>query len=204
MPKFTIAKGTKVAEAMPDFKGNLSSSYKSRNSDYLAELDPALKFDPTKKLDPNDIEKELEIGKDDGESITIEGMPTGLFENELTVQLWKPVKIRGYTFSVADNLTLDQTRIEKTPAVGGDFPFLYATYQNERTSQPIDTFWNRLPPPLLREGNKVQTPWLTAFLHDPHMIRPAAQLRMPRFHFGKDEKASSKETDIAGQLLRRA
>ena len=27
------------------------------------------------------------------------------------------------------------------------------------------------------------------------MIRPAAQLRMPRFHFGKDEKASSKETD---------
>ena len=41
----------------------------------------------------------------------------------------------------------------------------------------------------------MQTPWLTAFLHDPHMIRPAAQLRMPRFHFGKDEKASSKETD---------
>ena len=50
----------------------------------------------------------------------------------------------------------------------------------------------------------MQTPWLTAFLHDPHMIRPAAQLRMPRFHFGKDEKASFKETDSAGQLLRRA
>ena len=39
MPKFTIPKGTKVAEALPDFKGNLSSSYKGRNNDYLAELD---------------------------------------------------------------------------------------------------------------------------------------------------------------------
>jgi cbb3-type cytochrome oxidase cytochrome c subunit len=195
MPKFTIAKGTKVADAFPDFKGNVSSSYKNRNSDYLAELDPSLKFDPKKKLDAALIEKELEIGEDDGESITIEGMPTGLFENELTVQLWKPVKVRGYTFSVADNVTLDKTRIETTPAVGGDFPFLYATYQNVRTSEPLDSFWNRLPPPLLREGLKVQTPWLTSFLHDPHMIRPAAQLRMPRFHFGKDEKASSRETD---------
>ncbi len=193
MPKFKIAKGTKVAEAMPDFKGNLMSSYKSRANDYLAELDPSLKYDPKKNLGPNEIEQELEIGKDDGEEITIEGMPTGLSENELTVQLWQPVKIRGYTFSVADNLTLDQTRIEKTPAKGGDFPFLYAAYQNDRTNAPIETFWNRLPPPLLREGNKVQTPWLSAFLHDPHMIRPAADLRMPRFHFGKDEKASFKE-----------
>ena len=50
----------------------------------------------------------------------------------------------------------------------------------------------------------MQTPWLSAFLHDPHMIRPAAQLRMPRFHFGKDEKASFKEAGRAGQLLCRA
>jgi cbb3-type cytochrome oxidase cytochrome c subunit len=196
MPKFTIPKGTKVAEALPDFKGNLSSSYKGRNNDYLAELDPTLKYDPKKKLGPNEIESELEIGKDDGDEIVIEGMPTGLSENELTVQLWKPVKIRGYTFSVADNLTLDQTRVVKTRGAGGDFPFLYATYQNEQTNLAVDSFWNRLPPPLLREGNKVQTPWLTSFLRDPHMIRPAAQLRMPRFHFGKDEKAGSKERDI--------
>ncbi len=195
MPKFTIPKGTKVAEALPDFKGNLQSSYKGRASDYLAELDPTLKYDPAKKLGPNEVESELGIGPDDGEEITIEGMPTGLSENELTVQLWKPVKIRGYTFSVADNLTLDQTHVQKTRSSGGDFPFLFAAYQNEQTNLPVETFWNRLPPPLLREGNKVQTPWLTSFLRDPHMIRPAAQLRMPRFHFGKDEKSGSKETD---------
>ncbi len=194
MPKFTIAKGTKVAEAFPDFKGNLSSSYKGRANDY-AELSAGITFDAKKKLDAAVIENELEVGKDDGEPITIEGMPIGLFENELSVQLWQPVKIRGYTFSVADIVTLDRTRIERTPASGGDFPFLYATYQAERTGSPLDTFWNRLPPPLVREGNKVQTPWLTSFLHDPHMIRPAVQLRMPRFHYGKDEKASTAETD---------
>ena len=126
--------------------------------------------------------------------ITIEGMPIGLFENELTVQLWQPVTIRGYVFNVGDNVTLDQTKVEKTPPVGGDYPFLYAAYQAERTGNPIDTFWNRLPPPLLREGKKVQTPWLTSFLHDPHPIRPAAQLRMPQFHYGKSENVRSTET----------
>ena len=47
----------------------------------------------------------------------------------------------------------------------------------------------------MREGNKVQTPWLTAFLKDPHMIRPAAQLRMPRFHYGKSMQIPSHETE---------
>ncbi len=51
-----------------------------------------------------------------------------------------------------------------------------------------------MPPPLLREGNKVQTPWLTGFLKDPYAIRPAAQLRMPRFHYGKSDKSPSQET----------
>ena len=47
----------------------------------------------------------------------------------------------------------------------------------------------------MREGNKVQTPWLTSFLKDPHLIRPAAQLRMPRFHYGKSETIPSRETE---------
>ena len=129
-----------------------------------------------------------------GSSVTLEGMPIGLFENELTVQLWQPATIRGYTFNVGDNVTLDQTKIEKTPPVGGDFAWLFATYQAERTGNPFESFWNRLPPPLLREGTKVQTPWLTGFLKDPHMIRPAAQLRMPRFHYGKSDQVPSRET----------
>ena len=194
MPKFSIAAGVKVEEAFTNFNVNLRSSQTARATDYLAELYPNITYDPNKKLDSGVIEQELGMAPDDGSPITVEGMQTGLFENELTVQLWKPVTIRGYTFNVGDNLTLDQTKIQKSPPVGGDFAWLFSTYQSERTGTTFETFWNRLPPPLLREGNKVQTPWLTSFLREPHPIRPAAQLRMPRFHFGKSVETPSLET----------
>jgi cytochrome c2 len=196
MPRFTVPAGVKVADAFTNFKTNVRSSYEARGTDYLHELYPALKYDAAKKLGPDEIEKELGLTADDAESpITFEGMPTGLFENELTVQLWQPVTIRGYTFNVGDNIALDQTKVQKTESNGGRFPWLYSTYEGERTGKSIDTFWNRLPPPLLREGKKVQTPWVSAFLKEPHPIRPAVQLRMPRFNYGKTVNVRSKETE---------
>jgi cbb3-type cytochrome oxidase cytochrome c subunit len=88
--------------------------------------------------------------------------------------------------------------------VGGDFAWLFSTYQSERTGSTFEAFWNRLPPPLVREGNKVQTPWLMSFLSEPHPIRPAAQLRMPRFHFGKSVELPSTETaDLANYFAAR-
>ncbi|MFO0891040.1 MAG: hypothetical protein U0790_18085, partial [Isosphaeraceae bacterium] len=195
MPKFEIPGGTKVAEAFTDFKGSLRSSYTQRGNDYLAELYPGLTHDPKKKLDAENIEAELGVKPDDGAPVSIEGMPIGTFENELTVQVWKPVTIRGYTFNIGDNVTLDQTKIRKVPGVGGDFAWLYATWAQERAGTSFEAFWNRLPPPLLREGNKVQTPWLALFLLDPYAIRPAAQLRMPRFHYGKTMTTPTHETE---------
>jgi cbb3-type cytochrome oxidase cytochrome c subunit len=197
MPKYTIPSGVKVAEAFADFKTSLRSSYTARNTDYLKELYPELSYDPNLKLDADNIETSLKLSADDGSPITIEGMPIGLFERELTVQVWRPVTIRGYTFNVGDNVTLldDETKIQKTPPVGGDFAWLFATYQSERTGTSIDTFWNRLPPPLLREGDKVQTPWLSSFLRNPHAIRPAVQLRMPRFHYGKSPVLPSSDPE---------
>ncbi len=126
---------------------------------------------------------------------TIEGMPIGVFENELTIQVWKPVTIRGYTFNVGDNVTLDQTKVQKSAPLGGNFAWLFATYQQERTGTSFESFWNRLPPPLVREGNKVQTPWFALFVRDPYAIRPAAQLRMPRFHYGKAVGTPTREAE---------
>jgi cbb3-type cytochrome oxidase cytochrome c subunit len=205
MPKFIIPAGVKVAEAFTDFKGYLRSSYTARGTDYIPGLYPTLAYDPQKKLDPGSIEAELGLGPDDGSKpITIEGMPMGLFGDELTVQLWRPLTVRGYTFNTGDNVTLDQTKIQKAPAIGGDFAWLYATFQAERTGNSFDSFWNRLPPPLLREGNKVQTPWLSAFLRDPHMIRPAAQLRMPRFQWASSRTVPARETeDLANYFAAR-
>ena len=111
-----------MAEAFTDFKANLRSSYTNRGTDYLAEFYPGLTYDPKKKLDADKIEAELGLEPDDGTPVTIEGMPIGLFENELTVQLWQPVTIRGYTFNVGDNVTLDQTKVKKTPATAATSP----------------------------------------------------------------------------------
>jgi cbb3-type cytochrome oxidase cytochrome c subunit len=195
MPKFTIPEGTNVADAFTDFKGNVRGSYNQRANDYIPELYPDLSFDPQKKIDPSNVESELKLKPEDGKAVTLEGMPIGLFENELTVQLWKPVTIRGYTFNVGDNVTLDQTKVQKIPAVGGDFAWLFAAQAQERTGSAYESFWNRLPPPLVREGNKVQTPWFALFLRDPYSIRPAAQLRMPRFHYGKAVGVQTRETE---------
>jgi cbb3-type cytochrome oxidase cytochrome c subunit len=204
MPKFTIPDGTAVTEAFTDFKASLRSSYSGRANDYIPEIYPGLSYDPKKRLDADSIEAELGIKKEYGNEdqkddrkgpLTIEGMPIGLFENELTVQVWKPVTIRGYTFNIGDNVTLEQTKIQKTPALGGNFAWLFATQAQERTGTAFESFWNRLPPPLVREGNKVQTPWFALFLRDPYAIRPAAQLRMPRFHYGKAIGQLSRETE---------
>ncbi len=194
MPQYTIASGTKLDDALTSFKANLSSSYKNRGSDFLKEFYPGLTYDEKTPLAPDKIEAALALKPDDGAPVVFEGMPIGVFENELTVQLWKPVTIRGYTFNVGDTLTLDKTKVMTKDANGGNFAWLFATYQSERTGAEFSPLWNRLPPPLIREGKKVQTPWLTAFLKDPYPVRAAVNLRMPRFHFGKADDSPADET----------
>lgn len=43
------------------------------------------------------------------------------------------------------------------------------------------------PPPLYREGVKVQTPWLFSFLKNPDQLRFTTVLRMPQFNLSDDE-----------------
>ncbi len=192
MPKYTVAAGAKLEESLTDFETNVRVAYNNRNNDFLKELYPKLKFDP--KASADELIKGLPAH--DGKPVVIEAMPAQALEDELSVQLWQPVTIRGFTFNVGDTLTLSKSKVGLTPADGGNFAWLFATTQAEKTGTDFPTFWNRLPPPLLREGAKVQTPWLTSFLKDPYMIRPAANLRMPRFHYGKDDvKTPALETE---------
>jgi cbb3-type cytochrome oxidase cytochrome c subunit len=55
---------------------------------------------------------------------------------------------------------------------------LYKDYKNARAA---------LPPPLLREGERVQPEWLFRFLRDPFKVRPMTVLRMPKFNMSDDE-----------------
>jgi hypothetical protein len=47
--------------------------------------------------------------------------------------------------------------------------------------------WQRVPPPLVLEGEKAQTPWLFQFLRYPSVIRPITLLRMPQFNMNDAE-----------------
>src|SRR6185437_16918735 len=99
MPKYTIAPGAKLEEAMTNFATNVRVAYNARANDYLEQFYPGLTYD---------AKKQPELKPYDGQGVTLEGMPIGLFEDELTVQLWKPVTIRGFTFNVGDNITLNR------------------------------------------------------------------------------------------------
>ena len=46
-----------------------------------------------------------------------------------------------------------------------------------------------LPPPLIREGERVQPKWLYQFLLDPGTVRPpdSMRLRMPKFNMSGEE-----------------
>lgn len=176
MPEFTIPAGTKTSDALPQLAANIDASFNgggmSRNKDY-PELYPGVSFD---------FNTPPVLTEEDGAAITFSAMPTQTFEDELTVQLWAPTVIRGYRFNIGDQLILNKTKIKRSDPDGGGFAWLQAHVQAEK-GVDFAAAWNKLPPPLVREGLKVQTPWLTSFLKDPYMIRPATILRMPRFHF---------------------
>ncbi len=76
-------------------------------------------------------------------------------------------------------------------AVGGDL----ATYllprvlelNGEINRTKGEEAWGWVPPSLVGEGKKVQPQWLHSFLLEPHPIRPAVMLNMPKFNMSPDE-----------------
>lgn len=109
-------------------------------------------------------------------------------------ELWQPTLIEGNTFEMGVNLVPvpASTVHRKFPGLGGDLTrlLLPRVLELERTSNPQakgTEAWGWLPPPLMGQGNKVQTGWLHDFLLDPHPIRPAVFLRMPKFNMSSAE-----------------
>ncbi len=47
--------------------------------------------------------------------------------------------------------------------------------------------WAWLPPTLVGEGEKTQPEWLYTYLLEPHLIRPATVMRMPRYNLSRAE-----------------
>jgi hypothetical protein len=107
---------------------------------------------------------------------------------------WENVLLNGKAWQAGlQNLLIPTSTIEKRYAPEGGFlaRLAYPTVVSEEikinpNAKP-DEAWSWLPPPLHGEGRKVQTEWLHDFLLDPHPIRPAAVLRMPKFNMSNDE-----------------
>jgi mono/diheme cytochrome c family protein len=83
-----------------------------------------------------------------------------------------------------------------SPAYGGAFADLmvdYLTRKDPQRFKPDDpdnqTARSVLPPPLNREGERVQPNWLYGFLRNPGIVRPAdyMALRMPKFNMSPEE-----------------
>jgi len=139
---------------------------------------------------------------DDGRPMVFDDYGDELFEDEeyepslleYAFQLWRPVVLGGHGYQVGESPLSVPARliVKKSPSDGG---FL-ATYllphvvKAEKAVNPNvkgSQAWGWLPPPLLREGAMVQSDWLHDYLLDPHTIRPAALLRMPRFNMSTEE-----------------
>jgi cbb3-type cytochrome oxidase cytochrome c subunit len=94
---------------------------------------------------------------------------------------------------VNDKLVLNEPSAvnlkESKPAIGGQFGEFLAVALSKTASKPAWDMWFRVPPPLVRQGMKVQPAWLHQFLLDPSEIRPGVVLRMPKFNLSSKEAA---------------
>jgi mono/diheme cytochrome c family protein len=84
-----------------------------------------------------------------------------------------------------------QMRREDSKSYGGTFVDLLIGYTQIAFKTMIgdddDKARNVLPPPLIREGERVQPNFLYQFLLKPHMIRPQVLLRMPQFNMSPED-----------------
>jgi mono/diheme cytochrome c family protein/cytochrome c1 len=112
---------------------------------------------------------------------------------------WQTTPIAGHVRQAGvQNLLIPADRITKHyPAWGGHlarqiFPTVVKdeTAINPSAKDKADEAWGWLPPALVGEGRKVRSSWLHDFLLDPHAIRPAVVLRMPKFNMSSQEASS--------------
>jgi hypothetical protein len=137
-----------------------------------------------------------------------EGLPIedGDLESKVHYQfmLFEPTLINGEPRQVGvQNLLIAEDMIARNdsgnraqyPTRGGDlakllYPVVIADERALNPNAKPEEAWGWLPPPLIGEGQKVQSGWLHDFLLDPYAIRPSTVLRMPKFNMSSDEASA--------------
>ncbi len=111
-----------------------------------------------------------------------------------SLNLQRPAAVDGYPYQVGEvSFDVAAEHLQRRqPSYGGALAkyLLPRVVLREREVNPNakgSEAWAWLPPALVGEGEKVQPEWLFAYLLRPHLIRPAAVMRMPRYNMSEAE-----------------
>ncbi len=107
----------------------------------------------------------------------------------LTFTNWDVLKVGEKTLYPGDSVTIPVAKVQSRDlGRGGEFAhWLVPQLIGKETAGDRDRAWQASPPPLIREGFKVQTPWLYQFLKEPNQLRYTTVLRMPKFNMNDSE-----------------
>ncbi len=133
----------------------------------------------------------------DDEEFPIEEEEDESFELDRLIysfDLWQPALVDGHPYQMGDG-TLDvpaENLARRHRAYGGALPkyLLPRVVEREKQVNPNakgGEAWAWLPPVLVGEGSKVQPEWLYNYLLEPHSIRPAVVMRMPKYNMSRLE-----------------
>ncbi|MEX0586488.1 MAG: hypothetical protein WD176_07585, partial [Pirellulales bacterium] len=108
--------------------------------------------------------------------------------------LWKNALIDGHVHYIGTKpIGFNDSQVEsRQPPLGGSaaramMPRVFEEMKPLKNDLTGDNTWALVPPPLLNQGSKLRSDWLHDFLLNPYPIRPAVQLRMPKFNMSPQE-----------------
>ncbi len=107
----------------------------------------------------------------------------------LVVTSWDVLQVGDKTLYPGDAVSIPVAKLQsRGNGRGGEFAhWLVPQLVAKETAGDRDRAWQASPPPLIREGFKVQTPWLYQFLKEPEQLRHTTVLRMPKFNMDDAE-----------------
>lgn len=152
----------------------------------LNRINPLVQVDPAQATQVSTGEMFLTIHG----LVKAEPDPEELPEDQtLVVTNWDNIQVGDKTLFPGDSVTIPVGKIlSRGTGRGGDLAhWLAPQLKANETAGDGDRAWQASPPPLVREGHKVQTPWLYSFLKEPGQIRYTTVLRMPKFNMDDAE-----------------
>jgi cytochrome c553 len=110
-------------------------------------------------------------------------------DQEYITQSWDLLDVGGKELLPTHKFIFPAANLDRIdPAHGGVFAeWLVKRLVDNKSASQVDLAWQMSPPPLYKEGTKVQTPWLFNFLRNPGRLRHTTVLRMPRFNMSDDD-----------------